>query len=397
MKLNILFILFFFANSLNSLAQKENIQQSDTLINSSLSIGNDTIVSLPIVYKKDGVILIKVIIDDKEYVFVFDTGATTCLISKEISYKNEIIKSITYEDAFGNKQKAEIVSKNFKIGNSSFNNIHTIVSDLKSLNELSCIKIDGIIGANLINLCNWQIDPKKQTISFSKSPFHNFSENTSTLKLEYAPNGLPHLKVSYDKIPFYVLIDFGFAGYLYLHKDLISKSKKLKKTNGITGTGRKNLSVNSIQKGAIIRKIIDTIVLENLKVANIPTNFDDVGPIIGASFFHRYNITLNTSDKNLILSPLANEDTVIYSFPIKFGINSTNELIVDFIWETEEIKNTGIAIGQKILRVNDKTFDQLSNSDLCELKNYLKDISKINITVQTERGSKELELSKSVY
>ena len=164
----ILFVLFFSSISLNTLAQKENYKVIDTSRISYLSIGNDSIVSLPIVYKKDGVILFTVTIDGKEYVFAFDSGATTCLISKEISINDSSIKTITYQDGYGNENKAELILKNYKIGNSSFNNIPTIVSDLKLVNELGCIKIDGIIGANLINLCNWQIDPQKQIISFGR-------------------------------------------------------------------------------------------------------------------------------------------------------------------------------------------------------------------------------------
>lgn len=394
----ILFVLFFSSISLNTLAQKENYKLIDTPRISYLStIGNDSIVSLPIVYKKDGVILFTVTIDGKEYVFVFDTGATTCLISKEISINDSSVKTITYQDGFGNENKADLVLKNYKIGNSSFNNIPTIVSDLKLLNELGCIKIDGIIGANLINLCNWQIDPQKQIISFSKLPFKSSTDNSSKLKLEYTSNGLPHIKLSYDEIPFYALVDFGFAGYLNLNKAFLKKSKKIKKIKTIKGMGSHSLSVSNEIKGNIFHTTLDTLIFsDNLKFPNIPINFDEVGPILGSSFFNRFVTILNAPSKELILITQSEEYTNSKFFPIRFGLNNLNELIINFIWETDEMKQSGVQIGQKVLRINDKIFNKISKSDFCELKNYLTEITNIKITVQMENEIKELELTKTV-
>ncbi len=77
-------------------------------------------------------------------------------------------------------------------------------------------------------------------------------------------------------------------------------------------------------------------------------------------------------------------------------MNNSNELIINFVWETEELKHTEVQIGQKVLSIDNKVFKKLSNADLCELKNYLKEVSKIKITIQMESEPKELELCKSI-
>ena len=77
-------------------------------------------------------------------------------------------------------------------------------------------------------------------------------------------------------------------------------------------------------------------------------------------------------------------------------MNNSNELIINFVWETEELKHTEVQIGQKVLSIDNKVFKKLSNADLCELKNYLKEVSKIKITIQMESEPKELELFKSI-
>ena len=89
----VLINLFLSTHTFTQVVSKDSIE---LLLNqASLTIENDSIVSLPIDYKKNGVILIKVIINGKEYVFVFDTGASTCLISKEISDNSKIAKAIS--------------------------------------------------------------------------------------------------------------------------------------------------------------------------------------------------------------------------------------------------------------------------------------------------------------
>ena len=77
-------------------------------------------------------------------------------------------------------------------------------------------------------------------------------------------------------------------------------------------------------------------------------------------------------------------------------MDNSNELIINFVWETEELKHTEVQIGQKVLSIDNKVFKKLSNADLCELKNYLKEVSKIKITIQMESEPKELELFKSI-
>lgn len=394
----IVFILIINFLSIQIFAQKKDEKGIEDFIKmSSLIIDEDSVVTIPFDYNKTSIILIKVIINGKEYVFLFDTGASACLISKEIVSQEQILKTITSFDTYGNESKADVVSLNFQLGNAKFSNIATLAGDLRLLTQLGCIKIDGIIGANLINLCNWQINPEKQVISISKLPFQNIHDNSSyDLKLEYTNNGLPLLKLNYDGIDFYSLLDFGCSDFLMLNQDILRKSKKFKKLKSIKGKGLHTISLNSSKEGGLTNITIDTLVSDKFKIANIPTYLDDIKPILGASFFKRYLVSLNPLKKNLILSPLKNEYHNPLLFPIKFGLNNENELIINFIWETEEVKHLGLKIGQKVLSIDNKVFEKLTYSDLCELKNYLTEVSKIKISVQLGKNTREIELFKTL-
>ncbi len=359
-------------------------------------MGNDSIESSPIIYKKNSLVFLKVIINGKEYLFLFDTGASLCLISDEIASESAVQNTIHFTDEYENKSKANVVLQNIQIGNSSFNNIVCVVNDMKTLTTLGCVKIDGIIGANLINLSNWKIDPVKNLLSFSKSTFKKQEISECELEIKYTGSGLPLIKLNYDNTPFYTLIDFGFSDYLELNNDILKKSKKIRKINQIKGFGIHSLTINSIIESKVSRLLIDTLRSENSTLINVPTTLNESKPKIGSSLLKRYLVKLNSLEQKLILTPLQYIDSTTLSFPIKFGLNDLNEIIINFIWETVDTKDLGLKIGQKVIKIDNKEFNKLSNSDLCELKDQLNQKSSIDITVIVGSKTKEIQLTKII-
>ncbi len=391
-----IFFIFLVFLSTQVLAQS-NEQTIEQLIKQGYhKMGNDSIESSPIIYKKNSLVFLKVIINGKEYLFLFDTGASICLISEEIASQSAVQNTIHFTDEYENKSKANVVLQNIQIGNSSFNNIVCVVNDMKILTTLGCVKIDGIIGANLINLCNWKIDPVKNLLSFSKSTFKKQEISELELEIKYTGNGLPLIKLNYDNTPFYTLIDFGFSDYLELNNDILKKSKKIRKTNQIKGFGIHSLTINSIIESKVSRLLIDTLRSESFTLINVPTTLNESKPKIGSSLLKRYLVKLNSLERKLILIPLQDIDSTTLSFPIKFGLNDLNEIIINFIWETEDTKNLGLKIGQKVIKIDNKEFNNLSNSDLCELKDQLNQKSSINITILVGSKLREVQLSKII-
>ncbi len=391
-----IFFIFLVFLSTQVLAQS-NEQTIEQLIKQGYhKMGNDSIESSPIIYKKNSLVFLKVIINGKEYLFLFDTGASICLISEEIASQSAVQNTIHFTDEYENKSKANVVLQNIQIGNSSFNNIVCVVNDMKILTTLGCVKIDGIIGANLINLCNWKIDPVKNLLSFSKSTFKKQEISELELEIKYTGNGLPLIKLNYDNTPFYTLIDFGFSDYLELNNDILKKSKKIRKTNQIKGFGIHSLTINSIIESKVSRLLIDTLRSESFTLINVPTTLNESKPKIGSSLLKRYLVKLNSLEQKLILTPLQYIDSTTLSFPIKFGLNDLNEIIINFIWETEDTKNLGLKIGQKVIKIDNKEFNNLSNSDLCELKDQLNQKSSINITILVGNKLREVQLSKII-
>ena len=124
---------------------------------------------IPVLFIND-LPLISVTINGKDYVFLFDTGAPT-VISTEI-YEDLNLKpskKSNINDSQGNSSKQILTSlPEMKLGKATFSNIGCVVIDF-DVPELSCYKIQGIVGANQMSSAFWKIDYPNETIFFLKT------------------------------------------------------------------------------------------------------------------------------------------------------------------------------------------------------------------------------------
>jgi len=391
----IIFVFFLFFSNF-CFAQNSSRKIEELIKLSSFTMGKDSVESLPIFYQKKGLPFLKIIINGKEYLFLFDTGSSACIITKEIAEKSVLENVTTFYDAFEKESKVNVVLQNIQIGNSSFDSILCIVSDIKALSEIGCVKIDGVLGSNLINLCNWKIDPKKEVLSFSSTPFKSETKNDYNLDIEFTDNSLPLLKLAYDDIPFYCLVDFGYSGFLDLNEDILKKSKKMRKLNRIKGLGRYALSVNSTMEDKMVRLIVDSLKIGQHTLLDIPATLYNTKPQLGAVFLNRYVVVLNPIQRKIILTPSKKEDSTSFAYPLTFALNEKNNLVISFIWDTEDTKDKGLKIGQKVLSIDEQIFTQLNSTDLCELKDKLNQKSLIKVTVEVGNKIKQIDLHKII-
>ena len=111
-----------------------------------------------------------IIVDNKKYNFIFDTGSPITLISNKINLKN-IVSSVilTNSDANNSKFKNELINYNISLGNLNVNNFPISIANLDFLNNESCIKIDGIIGSNILNQGVFMFDHLNRKLKISNS------------------------------------------------------------------------------------------------------------------------------------------------------------------------------------------------------------------------------------
>jgi predicted aspartyl protease len=374
-----LFLLILFSSSL---VRAQSVQSTVISLNTKDSI--------PVVYNND-LPLIQVYINNVVYNFLFDTGAGLTVLSNEITHNSNKIGNIVIT---GFSDSSNLFLENFTIGHTEFRNIKCIHLDLNQFNKQACVKIDGIIGANIINLLNWSMNAQSGTLYWSRTPFKEEAISTK-LRLEYY-GMLPLTKVAYDNINFYVLIDTGFDGFLGMNEQTIKQSSKYKKVNKIVGQGKRFMTVNGISKGKQTLITVDTLLIGNKFISSIPTYVSQDKPLLGSALLRGFNVIYNFSDSIIFLTPYdfqGKKDLV--KFGLSIELNEKHEILVAFVWENTNAYKNGIRVGQRIVKINNTETGNINLNDFCNLMTTLLNQSPVlELTILNKEKYKQVSLNK---
>ncbi|KAB1065529.1 PDZ domain-containing protein [Salibacter halophilus] len=208
-----LLLLFFLISPL--LSWSKGISQAD-VVESNFS---DTTV-----YEREHeLFFVYVTINGKQFKFLFDTGAITVLKSstaKSVGLRANDTIEVT--DGNNESKKMGIIKPldTLKVGNTTFANNWSVVWDDSSF-IFDCLGIDGILGANVINACNWQFVPGEESNKLVLTDKLNNLEHRKgarKLKIKLSDSqGTPYVKVKKPKGLF--MFDTGFNGSVKLNKE----------------------------------------------------------------------------------------------------------------------------------------------------------------------------------
>ncbi|MBA4303857.1 MAG: hypothetical protein C0424_06500 [Sphingobacteriaceae bacterium] len=392
-------ILLFFVSICDG--QKEPEKINKLLQFGKLSNDSSSLACLPITYQRTDLPFVEVTIHGKPFLFLFDTGATLSMLSKEIAASMKVVATAPIEDVTGKKNKKDLVLASMNLGDMVFKDVLCVVSETNWLSEKACVKIDGIIGANLINLCNWQIDPVNGQLCLSKTPFE-LVPTAIQLPVFYTGSGLPILQTAVYGKSFYALMDFGFQGFLELNEDVVS-SKAHNDQLVWRGVGEHSIGFNAGSAGKISRIVLDTIFLAGQKHHQVPVVWSNHKPMLGASFWKRYVVTFNTGNGSvftqvgqLFLQPIS--DSIFASpqlFPLKFGLNKSGELVVKFVWQTELTQS--LKVGQRILKINSQEVNQLNPATWCALADEIQNTTQLQVVVDVKGKAQSFVFDRVVH
>lgn len=353
--------------------------------------------NVPLVKNERSYPIIEVEISDKKYHFLFDTGAMMTIISDKIADSNKLkkenkinISGVAANDKEAKQTEVYVIAENIKISNLQFNNISSAVVDLELLNKHLCTKIDGILGMNLIKLCNWKIDTFGQTVSFSDRVFDDISKDKISLK--YHQGLLPLVDISQGKNKFMTLLDTGFDGTLQLFTDF----KTTKKMKSRTGEGYYTLGINEMESGKMDEVVLDKISLGNFEIQNVTAYVLNDKPLIGMGILKEYTTILNFSENNMILVSKNKQPDIDITkdFGAKFCINENDELQVCFIWDNSQLKKEGIKVGDRITAINSNPVSKVTNGQYCDFNKIQRENNTVTLTFETHNGLKTIELVK---
>lgn len=340
--------------------------------------------TIPFLYENN-VMLVEVIIKNKPYNLIFDTGASTSVLSKqvadELGLKPELYLKVT--DSRDQSEKLPMSSVDtLQVGGIDFLNQAVIIVEWPQNSIFKCEHIDGLLGINAIRKAHWVIDYNKQQMHFSNQALADTVGFVFTA-LKYA-NTRPSFDIAIDSIPFEnILMDLGSGGFI----DLDKKSALM-----AFGSSLSEILHGKHYDGAtqgLFGSLMDTtleIEPKQLRVGEaivynpIITLETDKTPKFGNRFFENYTLCLDFKKKRFGLKP--NQDSTVYKGSPNFGFVPFLE---DSIFTIVSIHNNskafadGFRAGDEILSVN-KTTAKTLDYDFCNGLDFLNSMKNIDTT-----------------
>lgn len=373
-------------------------------INKTLKQGSidqkDFKVTVPFEYR-NGIIILKVTIQNEIYDFILDTGASNVL-SKELADKLQVIPLGSEEvgDIHGKSEELEYTKiDDIQIGGINFKETIAAISDFNS-GELACFNADGFIGSNLMRFAVWDFDFKNQLITITNDEQKlNVPSDAIESKIFIGAGAKPSIstQVNGDRVLNNV-VDLGNNSTARLSYTTFIKQKESKKiTNYIKGSGYTSIGMygKSEPKNEYSAKI-DEIKIGNHIIKNKVVRVKDGSSNLGISFFKNYRLILNWKSKKL---KMIQERTSLNTEINDFGFKSTfeeNKMFVGFIYNDTEASKV-LQFGDQILQINNIDYTNLTNEKKCDLFNngiIPKETDEIAIKVLRNGKKLEFQLKK---
>lgn len=313
--------------------------------------------------------------------FLFDTGAP-CVLSPEFA-RRAGIDIVARQRATDSQQSSQEIGfgkiEQFQIGAISFREIGAAIADLNTSTDMRCLKLDGVIGANLARLAAWQIDFASHTLTIRDQTFPGEYDISIPFKTNYY--GTPEISLRVGAITVDGLtVDTGSNGEITLPKIL------LKEFGGRSGVNYREFGFGSsgiFGQGRVDTTYIqnNTVSLENLNTSTIVRFYNTDEKLIGNAFWKRYHLTIDWKSKALYLRDIQLEDDEIVLPPFRVGYHD-NKFIIASVITGRLPDSLGFHPGAVIVRWKNINTSKLTEEEYCQLRISPWEIKPEDINIQ---------------
>lgn len=334
---------------------------------------DDYSVQIPFEYRL-GLMVIQVQISGETYDFLLDTGAPN-VISRELAEKLGLKRVTQHEVRDSQGQAADLgftTLKKVSIGGIDFLDTGAIIAELTSSTELACLKVDGLIGSNLMRKATWRIDFQDQMISVAPTAASlRFPQPTHRLSFETKVTGTPIVDVRLNGVTEKnVEIDTGSNGSFSLSKrtldSLIQNDPAVPVTYGF-GRSSAGLHGKGIPDSSFLARV-PVITLGNLSLDSTVVDFADQGSsLIGTKFLKHYDLLIDWFSREILLIPKSEiDDSTFSTFGFSYSLRD-NRLIVSKLYAHLMTQEDGLQLGDQILSMDGISYENLTQAQWCDL------------------------------
>ena len=312
-----------------------------------------------------GHLLIPVTVNGETRMFYFDTGAPTA-VSPTLarSLETRVLKN-GKRNSGANSLDTLVSINGMRVGEAAFAGIGGVVVNTAEIFRRTCVTVDGLVGANVMNPAIWQIDyVNKRLVTADRLSNLSFISGAMSVPFVTAPfTKTPLLEVTVDNGQTVMLVyDTGFNGYATLNT--ADKQKFLQTPPAGRYTPLTSLGYTSILGDSVARAVDTSYVVQtNLKVGpttlrNVPVAYgryknynESKHGDIGNEFFKNAVVTLDWQNKMMYVHTTAPIDVQYSTFGFSFGMQD-KKMIVGAIVPGSKAANEGVEIGDELIEIN---------------------------------------------
>lgn len=361
----------------------------------------------------NGLIVIKAKLNgsEKEYEFILDSGAPASVIFKEAMEESKAASVMSYKvsDSQGNSMQSDYVLLDVILGNSEFKDVFATYTAEPGV-LLPCIAHDGLIGANLMQTANWQIDfeNKKIVISdrkksslpdlkdYQKVSFTKRAPFSSMRWLTVLPGMAVDIKVN-GKLYKDIWVDLGSSGALSLPKnpvtDTLLKNEPKQTLLGYSTFGLFGAKMDTAYYYKSSEMILDgvqfnthTITLEKQRRS-----------LLGTEILSDYTLYIDFRKKDMYLKPVVPNKT---SDDKKLGFSllytsETSKCYIASILQDSPADQSGLQLNDVLTEINGQPLPAFK--DFCEFREWSRKIHHADaVTMKIEREDKLIKIDAAL-
>ncbi|WP_294238750.1 aspartyl protease family protein [uncultured Chryseobacterium sp.] len=337
---------------------------------------------------------VKVSIKGKTYNFLFDSGAPTVISSAiydELKLKKKYKRFVGDSN---NSKKQQIFTElpEMVIDQLIFKNIGAIVLDLDSA-ELSCLKVDGIIGANQMANLFWRVNYAENALeATSDLSFFDLKDYPFIVPFEQRAQKTPVIKTPFRDKNIELTFDTGFSGRFEITEKDFDPAKAVRKieTFGTHSTGAFGAAVPVA--GAVFR--LDSLTLGN-KIFTDEIISTGTSNLIGNEFLRDFSFILDWKNNRIYMKPVRDNPARLESFGFTYRFVERKP-VVAFIFKDE---NFPLKIGDSIISINGVMLDHLDEATACHyfMNRVERDQKAILVKINRDGNILDFKLERKAY
>lgn len=320
---------------------------------------------------------------EKEYCFVFDTGAGSTVLDKQImkEVNVEIAPEKEKMETSVNVVETDISYNNsIKVNGLNLDGIKLYIEDLSRLNSgPNGEKVAGAIGFELLKNYVSFINYQDNYIELY-APGTTIYDSAEVLPIFLYEDQLPTFRAtitteSGQTLPLNLVFDSG-AGFTaslssnFIRKYNLDKDVKSKVQVPVIGGAASSSSVNYLSS-------VPQLSFGSFQFNRVPINFststsgamaqESIDGVIGMDLVKRFNVVFDYANKTMKLIPNTNINT-----PLNFNLTGLsfrtkdNQIVISNVINDSPAAKSGIAIGDIVVAVDEKEFNGVDT-----IKSYL--------------------------